>query len=308
MRDALGDPNPRRPDRLRRPDTRRADGDPGVPTFGDLEGLLAGVRLGDLAGIISDGSGGTYDEADLRAALEQALGADAELGDLGPDFDDLTLGELTEYGDTTIGQLLGVLDEAALDRITLGDLLLTLIARSQYPWEDLNLDNALSQSLDENEQSVPVSVAIEAQAPDGHARDVQVTVRPPDGSVMVPGSATLTIPGHADELTPTVVDGALVWTFTALPAGAVHTLAFALEPTVRIGVNELEATATLLADDVSASDTTGLTVAEALEPNDTPADGGGPACRHDRAVAHRRPGPTSTCSSSRSTSPAPRSR
>ena len=50
-----------------------------------------------------------------------------------------------------------------------------------------------------------------------------------------------------------------------------HTLTFALEPTMRIGVNELEATATLLADDVSATDTAGLTVTEALEPNDTPA-------------------------------------
>ena len=65
-----------------------------------------------------------------------------------------------------------------------------------------------------------------------------------------------------------------------------HTLAFALEPTVRIGVSELEATATLLADDVSASDTAGLTVAEALEPNDTPASAAAPAGRHDRAVAH----------------------
>ena len=148
------------------------------------------VRLGDLAGIISDGSGGTYDEADLRAALDAGARAPTPtLGDLGPDFDDLTLGELTEYGATTIGQLLGALDEAVLDSITLGDLLLTLIARSQYPWEDLNLDNALSQSLDESEQSVPVSVAIEADAPDGHARDVQVTVQPPVGSVMVPGSA-----------------------------------------------------------------------------------------------------------------------
>ena len=241
-------------------------------TFGDLDGLLTTIRLGDLAGIISKSGGGTYSAADLRAALTQAMGASATLDDLGPDFDDLTLGELAEYGATTIGQLLGALEEEVLERITLGDLLLTLIARSQYPWEDLNLDNALSQSLDENEQSVPVSVAIEAQAPDGHARDVRVVVRPPDGSVMVPGSATLTLPGHADELEPAIVDGALVWTFTSLPAGAVHTLAFSLEPTVRIGVNELKATATLLADDVSASDTAGLTVAEALEPNDTPAD------------------------------------
>ncbi len=256
-------------------------------TFGDLEGLLTGVRLGDLVGIISDGSGGTYDEADLRAALEQAVGADAELGDLGPDFDDLTLGELTEYGDTTIGQLLDVLDEAALDGITLGDLLLTLIARSQYPWEDLNLENALSQSLDENEQSVPVSVAIEAEAPDGRARDVQVTVRPPDGSVMVPGSATLTVPGHADELTPTVVDGALVWTFTALPAGAVHTLAFALEPTVRIGVERA-------ARDGDAARRRRLCVRHCRPDGDRGARaqrhacvGGAPAGRHDRAVAHR---------------------
>ncbi|HET7691410.1 MAG TPA: hypothetical protein VFK41_13580 [Nocardioidaceae bacterium] len=241
-------------------------------TFEHLFTALDSVRLDDLVGIISDGSGGTYDAGELRAALADAVGANADLGDLGPDFGDLTLGELAAYGDTTLGELLAVLDEAVTDGITLGDLLLALIARTQYPWEALDLDNALSQTLDGSDQSVPVSVAFEAQAPDGQARDVTLSVRVPEGSVYLPGSASLSIPVAAGELKPERVDGTLVWSFSGVPAGAVHTLTFGLEPTVQIGTAEVSATLALPADDVWSTDDTGLSVIEVLEPNDTPAE------------------------------------
>ncbi len=241
-------------------------------TLGDLGSALGKLRLADLVGIIDDGAGGKFDAADFRAALDEAFGTNGTLGEIGPDYGDLTLGELGQYGDATIGELLDATSDAGLDGLTLGDLLLALIARTQYPWEDLDFADILAQELDSADASVPVSVAFEAEAEDALPRDLRVTVELPAGSSVVPGSAALSVPVDADELKPEIVDGKLVWTFSSLPANAVYTLTFALEPTVRIGTAQVKATMTILEDGVSASDTAGLTVIEVLEPNDTPGN------------------------------------
>jgi uncharacterized protein YjbI with pentapeptide repeats len=240
-------------------------------TFGDLFDALAGLRFADLVDVIAKEGGGTFSEAEIRAALEDALfGESSTFGDLGPDLDDLTLGDLLDFGGTTLGDLLDALDPGALDGITLGDLLLALIGRTQHPWERLDLARVSLQALDGVDAGIPVTVAFQLLG-DAAAGPVRIEVRPPFGSALVPGSVVLSIAADPEDLEPRTLDGTLVWTLPAVPANAVHTLTLSVEPTLRIGTGQIRASVTSLRDDVTAFDAADLTVVEALEPNDTTA-------------------------------------
>jgi hypothetical protein len=235
--------------------------------LGDLTPGLSGLRLEDLVGAIQKPGGGTYSEDDLRAALEATLGANATLSNLSG-FDDLTLGELGQYGSATLGDLLSALTGNAADGITLADLLLALVNPKQYPWDALDMSAVTAQALTENPSSTPVTVAYRANAPDGLPRTVEVTVQMPAGARYVPGSATGTF-GSTTDLTPAVDGTNLVWTLHGVPANAVQSLSFGMQAPLAIGPVQLTATTLLPNDDATASDTASSTVTDGLEPNDT---------------------------------------
>ncbi|MFL6021997.1 MAG: hypothetical protein ACJ72O_01540 [Marmoricola sp.] len=231
----------------------------------DLTASLAKLRLGDLVGAISKPGGGTYSEAELRSALNQAL-PNAKLGDL-PNYGNLTLGELGQYGDLTLGQLFGAITNTEAGKITLGDVLLALINPKQFPWDSLDVSQIATQAFDTTPTSTPVTVAYRADAPDGLPRSVEVTVQVPHGSRIEPGSTTGD--GTTAERTPVINGDTATWSFDNVPAGAPRQLQFSLDAPVTIGPAQLKATAILPADDETASDTAATVVQEAFEPNDT---------------------------------------
>ncbi|HJQ06348.1 MAG TPA: C25 family cysteine peptidase [Nocardioides sp.] len=235
--------------------------------LGDLTPALKGIRLADLVGAIAKPGGGTYSAEELRAALNQAM-PNATLGDL-TDLDNLTLGELGAYGDTTLGQLFGAITSGAASKITLGDLLLAMLNPKQYPWSSLDLSQVEAQALDNTPTGSPVTIAYRSDAPDGLPRTVRVTVELPPGARL--DRSTIAGDASADELGPTISGSTATWTFTNVPAGAPQSLTFAMDAPLTIGPKSVRATAFLVDDDATDSDTASTTVTEAFEPNDTVA-------------------------------------
>ncbi len=231
----------------------------------DLTPAMGHVRLGDLANAIQKPGGGTYSEADLRDALNQALPG-AKLSDLS-NFGDLTLGELGTYGDTTLAQLLSSLTGNAANGITFGDVLLALLNPKQYPWQALDLSQVATQALDDSPTGSPVTLAYRADAPDGLPRTVRVTVQLPAGARL--DQSTIAGDGTAAERTPVIDGNTATWTFDNVPAGAPRSLTFQMDAPLTIGPASVKATAFLVADDAATSDTASTVVQESFEPNDT---------------------------------------
>lgn len=191
-------------------------------------------------------------------------------------YDDVTLGDIAEFGDTTIGDLIDHAAEAVGD-MTLADILIGLLLASDYPWEELPLDEMGVQLFAGTEQTLHYTLSF-TNTGEGPALDPVVSVELPDGFVYLPGSSRLTV---GTEATPTPIPDpagsgplrSLTWHLegTEVPPDVRLQLDFQALPGLQLGI--FSASASVAADEASASvdNHAPVQVTENFEPNDDPA-------------------------------------
>ena len=236
-------------------------GEYGEATLGSIVTLLEGFILGDVA-VYGDATLG-----DILGALEGFL-----LGDLNF-YGDVTLGDITEYGDTTMADILDNHSEGPLGNLTLMDILIGLLLKSDYPWEELPLDEMKVQSFGGTGQVLHYHLewANTSSAP---AVGPVITVELPDGFLYVPGTSLLTqFPAEPVMLRdPEVRRSKLTWSLDVeIPSGARVRLDFQVNPGLQLGTFSASAKVSSSGISESVADQASVTVSEHFEPNDDPS-------------------------------------
>lgn len=154
-------------------------------------------KIGNLSSIVDCSAAGgvcANDAATLGDVPSAAL--IGPLAQLDPDLFDLAevktlLGELGDYGEATIGDVVGALLKP-FDSLTLGDVLRTLIGREDYPWQDVDVSEseavqgiALASGANSTRQRVGFGAVVPMKLPGG----LEWRVELPPGWAYAPGSA-----------------------------------------------------------------------------------------------------------------------
>ncbi|HYM14739.1 MAG TPA: C25 family cysteine peptidase [Dehalococcoidia bacterium] len=232
---------------------------------GDAGAILPGATLGQIAaaaGAFKLGDLGTYGAGTVQDVLT-ALGAT-------PANVSYFLSFL--YGNGTVGNVANG-TTVNLGNMTFGQLLLAVLIRSDYPWENLPLD-ALTSS------DVPGTGVVTYQARFrnlGGAVPPTIAVTLPAGFHYEAGTSVLTVVNGAINTTtpvgdPVVGGPVLTWQLHGFNIGDDVTLAFQVRPGVRLGIQSSSVA-------LSAAGFAGLTatnqapvnVTENFEPNNDPA-------------------------------------
>ncbi len=236
-------------------------------TIGDLGAALAGLRLSDMIAFMFAES--------LDAANTARNDPSSRLGDLAP-YDDLTLGELFAFGETTLAEFIAILEAAglfgpggALEGMTLDDLFGGLLPFTDYPWEDIDLDAFDAQLYADDSTPIPYSLSIAAVDPlPGY--DLELEVELPEGFVYVPGS-TNGVDGFGEPEVTAVGDvQTLVWDVQDVQINVVPVrMSFDAFPSLQASANEASITARLPDYGTEVSKQATVFVFESLEPNNT---------------------------------------
>jgi hypothetical protein len=218
------------------------------------------------------------------AALDTIVDCDAvdcETATLGDAYEagaireSAVLGELGEYGDTVLGDL----EPWFPEQLTLGDILIALVTRAGFPWEQLPLDEMGVQDFAGTGEHVRYTAAFTLGdgGEGGRAGDTTVTVTLPAG-FRYAGGAELVSSDAGGELgrqavSPTIAGRSLTFDLGRLDAvdGLHRRLSFDASPALRLG--SYTAAATLDASGVEAGAISpAVEVTEHYEPdNDQPA-------------------------------------
>jgi hypothetical protein len=252
------------------------------PTLGDAiaQGkVVKGTTVGDIAEIFG---------GEVNATLDFFFGSGKTLVDIVDNLDDATLADLIEvppgdfnatsvqdlltalgatpdqvelflsffFGDLTIGELYA--EGGTLGTLTLGQLLVAILDRDDYPWEELPFAEIAPWDLGANPERVTYQVSINSSltAP----ADVMVTL--PEQFRYVPGTARF---GTAP-IEPAGTGRNLRW--DALPGQAGQaTLSFEAYPGFRTGSTTISASVTI-GGQTAQTNGAPLLVEEAFETND----------------------------------------
>jgi uncharacterized protein YjbI with pentapeptide repeats len=225
-------------------------------TLGDAAAagaILNGATLGDL---------GTYGASTVQDILT-GLGASPSQVEYFLSF---------FYGDNTLA---GVADGSPvnLGNTTLGQLLLALLIRSDYPWEDLPL-SALESS------DVPGTGVLTYTATflnGGGAVPPDLVVTLPDGFYYERGSSALSVVNGATHTQgpigdPDVSGSQLTWHLSGFNIGDEVTLTFQARPGLKLGIQS--SSVSLTANGFAGLNKTNqapVTITENFEPNDDPS-------------------------------------
>ncbi|MFK8022936.1 MAG: FG-GAP repeat domain-containing protein, partial [Ilumatobacter sp.] len=200
----------------------------------DIADAFTGLRMSDLAAIFG------VNEAQLAQDLNGITGTLSDVSD----FDDLTLGELLVYGGATLDDLFAALALAnppVLDAIVLGELLVGLLAVTDYPWDIVDFGAEDLVEFDDTSSNVEYSALVQTADAPGETVELRVTL--PPGSPYVPGSTTFPGAGDAD---PEIQGTDLVWTFEVNGAATADLVTFEARPPLNLATHPAEATARLL--------------------------------------------------------------
>jgi Tol biopolymer transport system component len=187
-----------------------------------------------------------------------AIVAGATLEDLDAALEGFVLGDLFEYGDTTIGHLLDAqfTGDDPLANVTLGDVLVALLLRGDYPWEELPVADMGLQPIAPTPELVSGSAqAVVSGAPS--ATEATFAFELPPGAVYAAGSGSYQRLGGglgvAELLEPDVQGRELTFTLPGNGAGATTTVEFQYHPGVRLVSAELEGRVDIGTDRAEAS-------------------------------------------------------
>ncbi len=225
-------------------------------TIAQLLPFMEGVRLGDLLDIHPTLSAEDIDWGESTMANVA-------------DWEDVTLEELAEFAGTTLEELLTNLDPAVLETLTLGDILLGLLGIDSYDWAEIDL-----RSLD-----LPPAGTVEINTDfsvTGANANVRLQVILPPGSAYVEGSAVLSGPPGADQVsgvkTPTVTDNIVEFQLGGIEPDLDYQLTVETSAGLRLGNRTIEARGRVAGTDIQSGQRNSLAVIEAFEPNDNTAD------------------------------------
>jgi CSLREA domain-containing protein len=204
--------------------------------------------------------------------LDGALG-NLTLGDLGH-YGDVTLGQLREYGDTTVGDIL-----EHVPGLTLGDLLLALLAPEAYPWEKLSYARLDPARYATDGSRVTYRGAFEL-ADGAPSTDVTVQAALPPGFFYLPHTAQLEfttviseteiISGVSIPEEPEIDGRTLTFTLPSIASGSDYALVLQARPSIVLGIGAASATATPTVGPETAPDGAETAVTETFPDNDDP--------------------------------------
>jgi uncharacterized protein YjbI with pentapeptide repeats len=221
---------------------------------GDLHAIKPGATIGDL---------GSYGAVTVQNILT----------DLGAAPSDVSYFLSFFYGNLTVGDVANnpVLN---LGQTTLGQLLLALLVKSDYPWENLPLGSINSPLVPGNGTPLNYTATFNYAGPPAVAPTL-LSVTLPDTFVYLPGSTTITVANTGGPTTlhiePTVTGDVVAWGVPGLqPADAVQ-IAFQVRAGLRLGT-QTSAIAALRVPfpEVDATLQAPVTIGENFEPNDDP--------------------------------------
>jgi CSLREA domain-containing protein len=232
----------------------------------DATFVCSGQTLGD-----AWRAGRVLPTAQLRH-LDGALGT-LTLGDLGH-YGDVTLGQLREYGDTTVGDIL-----EHVPGLTLGDLLLALLAPEAYPWEKLSYARLDPARYATDGSRVTYRGAFEIA--DG-APTTNVTVRAalPPGFFYLPHSTQLeftTVISETEIISgvlipeePQIEGRMLTFNLPGIASNSDYALVLQARPSIVLGIGAASATATPTVGPETAPDGAETAITETFPSNDEP--------------------------------------
>ncbi len=160
---------------------------------------------------------------------------------------------------------------------TFGDYFFGLLEGSDFPWEELPLEDIGVQRFDPNAPVVDYRVEFSVFGTE-LVLPGTVDMTLPEGFLYVEGSGSLTVDGGGASATFAVDDPAVMGTThsfdlpQAIEPLADHTLSFLAYPGLRLGVFSAAATVTVGAAMAAASGTAPVTVIEAFEPEGNSVD------------------------------------
>ncbi|MEM9465482.1 MAG: hypothetical protein AAGA90_08900, partial [Actinomycetota bacterium] len=236
----------------------------GLENLGDFLGFLNLQQMLDAGeGTNSPNYGGeTLGSAESDPLLDLgSLTLEDLIGLAVPQYNTLTLGDLLEELELS-GNLLG---------FVLADLLAGLVGLEDVAFGSVDFTEVEAGSLPEN--TVPdVTFRAGFQVADTvNSQSVVVDVELPADATYVPGTATVNDGNGATPLEPIVGENTLQWTVFGVDAAEPHLIEFDVRPEVTIGATSLTGRGTVLGTDTTIPGSASVTVAEGLEPNDTPA-------------------------------------
>ncbi|MHB8684691.1 MAG: dockerin type I domain-containing protein [Dehalococcoidia bacterium] len=233
----------------------------------DALAILPGATLGQIAGAVGPFTLGDvrfYGTATVQDVLNAVNGTPAQL----------TYFLSILYGGGVVGDV-----SRSLGGVTLGQILIAVLARSDYPWEDVSL-SALSQA---DLPAADTANAVNYRASftylgGSSATSVQIAVTLPAGFHYLKGTSALTVlngsPAAAAPIgDPAVTGNQAVWTVPAFTAGAQVAIDFKVRPGLVLGPGNA---ASITVSDaghpaVSASGQAPVTVTQNFAPNVDPA-------------------------------------
>ncbi len=176
------------------------------------------------------------------------------------------------FGDLNVGQANGA--NVNLGGVTLGQILMALLIRSDYPWETLPLDQMGVQDFAGSPASLDYRVGFLYGGP-GAATSVSVTL--PAGFRYNPGSSSINVVhlpvGYALLIGDPAIDGTtLTWTFPGgFASGDNVQVEFRARPGLELGTFTASASVSTAAVSASVVNQAPVTVTENFEPNADPA-------------------------------------
>ncbi len=248
-------------------------------TFGDLGAALGVLRLSDLWPLLDQGT---------RDALDEFMEG-LSLGDVA-DWGDLRLNELEFYGDPpmSLWDLIAALDDEALGGLTLGDVLLTLLAPTDRPVQhlDLSTDAEFPIQFLSGFEAGSYSLAFDLSHVGLGNQDLEFEMTVPDGFVvdtrLWQDNACFIVPVGGGLFTcstlpdPEVDGRTLRLTLPNRPGNGTSTrVTIPFAPTVDLGPFSGRFTVTEPSIGVAAVGSFGGIVEEVFEPNDTTASATG---------------------------------
>jgi len=235
---------------------------------GDAGAILPGTTLGDIAlaaGGFTLGDLGTYGAGSVQDLLT-ALGATPA---------DIQFYLSFIYGDTTLG---GVANGSPVNMggVTFGQILLALLLRANYPWEDIPLDTLNAAGLNAAGDVLHYTGSFTFDGPPP-AGPVMARVTLPDTFRYIAGSTTITVTdAHANvstlQIEPSVSGMDVVWAIPGLVFGDQVQIAFAARPGLRLGIqtSSIEVAEPALPPAIKTLQAP-VKILENFEPNDDPA-------------------------------------
>ncbi len=232
---------------------------------GDLGAIKPSATLGDIAasaGAFTLGDLGTYGAATLQSIVNALGASQADVSYfLSFFYGDLELGDVANNPNVNLGQT------------TFGQILLALLIKSDYPWEDVPLDAINASGVGGAPLNFQGSFNYDAP-PAVEATLLRITL--PETFRYIPGSTAITITRTGGPVTltidPTVSGSVLTWAVPGLLPGDGVRVDFQVRPGLRLGIQTSSGTVLRFPfPQVDATLQAPVGITENFEPNDDPA-------------------------------------